>query len=246
MVFERSIFYYYNFTKLINANFMITIISPHIDDAFLSLGGTILKWINNNTPVRIEYVFSISNWTNPNNILGQQYKNNLKDVTKIRKNEELEICKIANHSYTFLDFKYDINIELSKQKVNKQNIINNLKNQISIGSIVFFPLGISHPQHLLVREIGLEFLKAQEYDVKFYEDLPYMAERTSYTEIIDQISQFNFHPIISEIDINKKIEILKLYSSQVSHHWLNVISMYSYSCKESKHYERYWEFNKIK
>jgi hypothetical protein len=102
-------------------------------------------------------------------------------------------------------------------------------------------LGINHVDQVLVRQIGLTLLK-KGYDIILYEDLPYAAlGYFNYEESYNSIIKNNFRPYFMEIDIENKILDLTLYSTQVSDSWLKDIKNYSYSLKENKFYERFWQ-----
>ena len=89
---------------------MKQIISPHIDDAMLSLGGSILNWLKEGEQVRIIDVFSISQAINKDAISvlgGKKYPTDFKSAMKIKKAEEKKIQSIFGLIDTYNEVKKD-------------------------------------------------------------------------------------------------------------------------------------------
>ena len=224
---------------------MKQIISPHIDDAFLSLGGSILNGVKRKEKVKIGYIFTKSVYTNPDPISGEQYGNDENVITGLRKDEEKEINQLLEYDFYFLD--YPDNSLRQKYGMNSENHIkteikNELANKINKNEVCFFPLGLGHVDHHMTREIGIQLVGAG-YKIKFYEDMPYMTWQ-NYLEAYNLIKNNVFFPLVEEyeeIDFQTKLNILNCYRSQVSGRWLSDIAAYSYSPKDNKYYERYWK-----
>jgi len=229
---------------------MIQIISPHIDDAMLSLGGSILNWRNQNKKVKIIYVFTRSNWTNPGAISGLRYPKNIKKITALRKSEEMDIQKIVKADVEFLDIDED---PLRNKWIKKlfgydeKNLINRLKkilkDKIDKKHPCFIPLAVDkwfHNDHLIIRKIGLDLMK-KGYNISFYEDLLYISHDQQKTNKGNFFKDIRLIPKLEEIDINKKMDLLRLYRSQMSIAWLNEVEAYAFSLKDNKNYERYWK-----
>ena len=223
---------------------MLFIISPHIDDAVLSLGGLIQDLTMKNEKVSILYVFTISQWTNPNAISGKKYDKDTISVTEIRKEEESAIAKRLAYDFDFMDF-HDLPLRFTGNSSSEvamiSEIINTIKKRITRDDQVFFPLGLDHHDHIIIHKIGLDLID-EGYQILFYEDLPYAAmgkhdHQKNYTNLI----QKDFEPISIPIDIDVKIDLLKHYGSQMSQTWLNHISTYAYSLHDNKFYERFWK-----
>jgi LmbE family N-acetylglucosaminyl deacetylase len=161
------------------------VISPHIDDAILSLGGCILNWVRNGEKVKIINVFSKAGGINKDSIsvlAGKRYPTDFKSAMKIKKAEEKNIQNILKIEVEFLDWP-DRNINIYSYKGDffyKKSAIERLKNdirrKIDKDSPAFFPLAMgelrTHADHIIARQIGL-FLLKDGYDIRFYEDLPY-------------------------------------------------------------------------
>lgn len=224
---------------------LIQIVSPHIDDAFLSMGGTIINWINQGKDLEIIYPFTLSNWTNPLNISKIIFEKDTEKITKLRKREEKKINENLRYKYIFLDFpdrgiKPDwSDVETAKMKV---DVKERLLLQLNKDATIYFPIGINHFDHILVREIGKELIDEYNYNIHFYEDLPYIAHMSNFQDFYKVIEENSVNPYWEKIDIKSKIEILKNYKSQVEESWLKLINLYSYSPKDNHYYERFWKF----
>jgi len=164
---------------------MKQVISPHIDDAILSLGGCILNWVRNGEKVKIINVFSKASAINKDAIsvrAGKKYPTDFKSAMNVKKAEEKRVQNALKIKAEFLDWP-DRNLNIHKYKgyfFYKKSSIDRLKNhirrKINKDSTIFFPLAMGeirvHADHIIIRQIGL-FLLKDGYDVRFYEDLPY-------------------------------------------------------------------------
>lgn len=223
---------------------MVQIISPHIDDSLLSAGGLVLHLLRKNVQLKMNYVFTVSDWVNPNAIVPNHLPLDAETVTAIRKSEEKVIAERLSYEYSFLDFE-DLPIR-SKLGLH-QNDLHPLIDQITIrleqccedSDLCFFPLGVQHVDHLIISRVGMSLHKRTN-KIIFYEDLPYASEFVHWATEFDKVKSSGLIPYIVEIDIDKKIELLKNYTTQMSSKWLSEIKNYSYSLKDNKYYERFW------
>lgn len=235
---------------------MKQVISPHIDDAIFSLGGSICNWLGAGEEVRIIYIFTRSNWTNPASISGIEYPKDTETVTALRKAEERDLQDILDHDTEFLDWKetglrgrktmlLDLLLHGS-MPVTKNRMTNRireqLKNTLDRNTSCFFPLGLGkwrHPDHVITREIGLSLLM-DGFKVAIYEDLPYCTQVDSGTINGRFFDNIEFTPVYEEIDIENKIRLLEYYQSQMSPKWLTTARDYSFSLRNNRAHERYW------
>jgi len=223
---------------------MIHIVSPHIDDAILSLGGLVMDLINKDKRIHITYLFTVSNWTNPNAISGLTYSKDEAAISQLRKEEEKSIMAELNYACDFLDL-HDLPLRFGNRAVDEQAIIREITKRlhatVTKDDLIFFPLGLDHADHIITHKVGLQFIVAG-YQVIFYEDLPYAAlgnydHKKQYSILKEQ----ELEPVIVDVDIHKKMDLLRHYESQMSQIWLNHIRNYSYSAKDNQYYERYWK-----
>lgn len=220
------------------------IVSPHIDDAMLSMGGTICNWRLTNNDVKIKYIFSISDWCNEEVVLQSEYRKDVEWVTRQRKDEEQSIQREIQHDceyFDFLDCPLRSNFDSPDTVEMVSEITKRLIDSINVSDICIFPLGLQHPDHILVREIGVELLK-DNYSVFFYEDMPYMADSDyDFHDFVISLENLGLTSFCQTIDINKKKSLLSLYRSQVSQSWIRSIVNYSYNPSSNQFYERFWK-----
>lgn len=227
---------------------MIHIISPHIDDAVLSIGGLIEILVSRGEKVKIQYVFTRTNWVNSMALQWQDYKSlDIDFVTKLRKEEERYVAKVLGHDYGFFDF-YDFPIRNSDDISNQENLIQRittvLTESIPISDDIIFPFGQKHPDHKLIGYVAKCFLNLG-YNVFYYEDLPYVARHQhDYQETFYNMKERGYSPQSFEIDVTLKTNVLKCYKSQMSNEWLDTMKSYSYNSLNNSFYERIWLPNK--
>ncbi len=229
---------------------MKIIFSPHIDDAFLSLGGSILDWKEKGENILVVNVFSVSNYT-------QYGIGEAEEVTEERKKEEIKVQKKTGVSSVFLDFPEALlrGYEMQKKEPYYPNKLNKKAEKKWFPQIkevlfsyfkeeeeVYFPLAIgNHVDHLLVREAGRSFLKKKEKKgtVWFYEDIPY-AQRYKLPE--NFIKKMGLNSFKKEIDLSRKVGIVKEYNSQVEEKWIEELREYAKKIYR-KGGERLWNFS---
>ena len=202
-------------------NYFSIYFSPHLDDVVLSCGGILKK--NQKSPQLIVNIFSgeyegLTKWD-----LSCGIKN--KNPILIRKKENRRALGSINTTsvyFNFFDNVFFKDLKRTKRPLSdsikiKSEILKILKENISSLKRVFFPLGISHPDHILIAKIGKEVtkeLKVTETEVYFYEDFPYL-----YNNFKWKASYFlnEFSPIYFRIDkeILTKIKMVISYKSQL-------------------------------
>lgn len=219
-------------------------ISPHIDDALLSVGGLIINLINEKKQVNIKYIFTISNWTNPEAITEKTYVSDPVIISKIRKSEEMGISLVLKYEYDFLDY-LDNPLRRELRKEEQELMIYKLRKQleqlINKNDCYFFPLGLDHPDHILVREMGIDFLK-KGFNILFYEDMPYLTSgKYDKREFYNAITKMGLVPEETFIDFEMKRSLLFKYESQVSHSWIKDMMNYSYNIERNSYVERWWK-----
>jgi LmbE family N-acetylglucosaminyl deacetylase len=222
---------------------MIYIISPHIDDAVLSLGGLIINRTANDKRVTVENIFTVSDWVNPESIkqgVSYQFEDKLAGITAIRKSEEKNVSEKLNYIANFWDL-LDAPLR-GNDDINLSTLVETkIKSFLTKDDTCYFPLGFGHPDHTIARTAGIKLFN-QRFNVFFYEDMPYAAFGDyNYQEQCNFLLNNGLTPGFEEIDIEAKIEALQLYGSQVSYDWLKGIKNYSYNAFENSFFERYWQ-----
>lgn len=209
----------------------IWIISPHIDDAFLSLWWFIL---NENINLEIINIFNITNYT-------INWIFSVDDISNIRKEEDYSIFKSLWVKTTYFNY-LDAIIRIwtnendyinEKYIIEDDSIFNKLKNELvefiinNNYDIIFFPLWLwNHIDHLIVSKIW-KLLQLEGYNIIFYEDV-------AYEESLKDIDQNNMKKEIYNFkNINDKIEKLKNYKTQID---LEIIELV-----KQTYYNKKWE-----
>ncbi len=226
------------------SNYINLILSPHLDDAVLSLGGLISK---ENTHTKIINVFSgipetpvstywdricgFSNSTIAMNTRLQEDKIAL---------SMLGISESSIQYFSYLDYQYrkdnaqhnsteikkQIGLEIERylQKYSKQNIH------------LFVPMNISHTDHRIVRDAIIDVYEEATFDknkfsLYFYQDMPYtfrvflskrlLSPFKQKSSIVDSLCPRDVPPTVREFiklnnrDFSIKEKSIKQYPSQL-------------------------------
>ncbi len=223
------------------------VFSPHVDDAFLSLGGSIRAWRALGHPVYIVDVFSKSPYT-------KNGSGNVVGVTRLRKSEELvnsealgvrvRYCDIPEallRGYKMrwfglfpkqIDWTRDNGVMLRVQKLIQRNV--------RPKAIHYFPLGVGgHVDHVLLREAAKKVLAQKRASSAFYEDVPYVAHYRLPGEFIRELG---LRQRLIQIAVAEKKELVCAYKSQYSWHWL--VDVRKIAERYSPPSERVWELPK--
>ena len=223
------------------------IISPHLDDSMLSLGGWIL--LNQDQQIDIINVFDTA-WS---------CLESLKDsklIYQLNKIENQNIFKKLACDYVYWDFpealsrgystwcqEVDYNKDFEIINLIYEKLIDVLDTQNY--STVFFPMAIEkHTDHCILFDMLNKILTnkkvANKIELGLYEDLPYAF----YVDIDREINNIkNTYKVKQEIiDISnvykKKAAFLKMYKSQITSHDLDCVLKYSKSIVPQKYCER--------
>ena len=201
----------------------IIILSPHFDDAVLSLGGLIAKekskiivatFFTDKPKNKVTtYWDTISGFHNSDQAINDRIMEN---------NNSLMPFNVEIFNFGFLDSQYRDNkdsIELKEKIVlDIEKIIDNLPNKdITIYGPSYFGEIITHPDHKLLHDAFIEVAKNRNSDTSLnffsYEDFPYVERfRKKYWNILQQ--EENIIPL-SENEIKAKIHAIGQYTSQV-------------------------------
>jgi LmbE family N-acetylglucosaminyl deacetylase len=230
--------------------------SPHFDDLAYSNGGLIIKKL---IPMKFALVniFTRSLWA-PN------LKNHCLDSTKIseiRLRENANFCRsvgIRSFSLGFADSSHRGYSEISETPslisddiMHRDNVSDKVYTMIAkflrqaSFDVVFAPLALgNHIDHYIVSR-AIQNIKLSGVQKVFYEDLPYCASLEMSQ--IDQLVSERLHtacPILVDItkEIDRKIENVKIYGSQVCPHDIDAIRFHSKRLLREKlsFHERIW------
>ncbi|HEV2139097.1 MAG TPA: PIG-L family deacetylase [Nitrososphaerales archaeon] len=224
------------------------VVSPHIDDAFLSLGGMLAKEASRKQ--KILNVFTITKFA-PR---GKCPKGDIVCVSKLRKEEELLNCRSVAAEVNFLEF-LDAPIRLQKgldaidfdsEKRTSDGIKEKIRIDLHDSERVFFPLAIGrHIDHVLICKIGLELITEGDNpsNIYFYEDQPYSARKHKAYSLIDpNINMARMRHSFVSISFRKKWKLMTTYQSQFSNRIYREVVVYAKRIRPlGTFYERIWQ-----
>lgn len=211
----------------------IIILSPHFDDAVLSLGGfltqskskavVITLFTKENEKIQKTYWDEISGFNDSSESIKYRTQEN---------KEALDLLGNKIKNYKFNNFQYDENRE-EKKLLNSlieelENITSDTKGETFIYSpMIFDKKNIHvHPDHYILHVAITEIIKKNTNpNIKFfmYEDYPYI-EKSNFS-INDSIKFVNKNSNVkleaeyiqlSELDFKNKIKSMKKYKSQIT------------------------------
>jgi LmbE family N-acetylglucosaminyl deacetylase len=218
-------------------NHLDIIISPHFDDAVLSLGGSMAAFPGSPIMVTVfagmpnpdqkdAYWDKMSGFSDSNEAIAARTKENVNASA-------IYNAKTINLKYQDSQYRSgkDDNIEQSVVRDIENIIKENNKPGVSINIYgpAIFDLSIEHPDHLIAHEALMgankDFSNMKNLRFFMYEDYPY-AEKSAKQgkeSILNTISNkyryldFEEIPVIlSDKDLGKKEEAIKKYSSQIA------------------------------
>jgi len=215
---------------------MLYVISPHIDDAILSIGG-IIAGMKGKRNVTIKYVFSTSNWVNPEIVSTAGMLGNTELVTKQRTLEEANVSSHYHYQTEMMGFlDLPLRGEISFEKI-VVDVQRKLSRSITLNDTCIFPLGLGHPDHLLVSAIGF-YMKSKKFKTLFYEDLPYASSANGAVKKI--VDEHHLEPLDYPIDLDEKLRAIRMYESQVPESWAVMVSKHASSHVPGTFIERLW------
>ena len=175
------------------------IFSPHTDDAIFSLGDHI---IDNDHSFTIASAFAgiPKDWAG--------YRKHIK-----LRQEHDEACSMINAKIINGDLLDDV-----YGKQNEDDLTTWIKDIIVNFDNIYVPLGIHHPDHVLLSDTIFNLMKDFDKTYFLYAELPY---RVLYPKLHkERLKQFESNHILENISINftkHKIEAIKKYNSQVAY-----------------------------
>lgn len=213
------------------------IISPHLDDAVLSLGGFLSLMHSSNC--KVITIFNTA-WSIDGNI--KDWEN----ITKKNLAEEKNAMKKLRCEFGFLNYpeallrgyiNWNDEIDMEKEKNLFKKIIQDLLPEIERYDDIFFPKGIGkHVDHLLTRNIFTEIPKLKN-NIFFYEDIPYSC----YEELQTFDKEMEILIDISKV-IENKTELLNIYKSQLDLDMIIMVQDHSSKIgRKGQNCERIWK-----
>ena len=217
-----------------NKDYALIVLSPHFDDAILSVGGIISEYNSDkfivtffSTPI-IESDY-LTNWDRISGFSRSADARNIRIEENATASELLNANPI-DKDYIDLQYRSTANDSSIIESITKdiENIINyNNYNGVLVLGPSYMGNTITHPDHAIVSEAFVNSANNNTNEnirFYFYEDLPYTQSRFGNTDIsLDRILTgkynglaLNRHEIkISDEAMNMKIDAINLYPSQV-------------------------------
>lgn len=226
------------------------IISPHCDDAALSLGGLILK----KGDFEILDVFSICAWS----VLPQLTEAG--EITRINNNEERLVGSKMSYKLQLMGLPEALlrgypswNSQLDREKDRKimKIVVEIIVNKVERYTEVYFPLGVGrHVDHLLVFEAMLRVKRRNlRGGINYYlfEDMPYAIYYNVETRVKEIQKYCDVNPSLVDIssEIRQKVSLLSTYKSQLTQQDIKSVKDYSRKLVPNNSYhERIWFIRK--
>ena len=207
----------------------VVILSPHMDDAVLSLGQHILKWKKEDKKIKIITMVNSfgENKTIPN--YSKDYVNksgfkNVFDFEKARREEDkmvMEKLKVDYEYWSVIDASFRSNngyFEYPKRKdllsgrlvKSNQKTISNLVlklNKIKARKVLI-PYGVGkHVDHVILKKVGERSRLKNKY---YYFESPYLWEKLNWFKIVKNLFKINSF----FIKVSGKNKLLRMYKSQ--------------------------------
>lgn len=222
------------------------ILSPHLDDALLSMGGSILllkKKFNVST-------FFNTAWTTLSK------KMSVQEITKLNLKEEITVMNALKCQFDFLNYpeallrgykQWNDPLDLKNEKNLISEIKKSITKKIVSSNAIYIPAAIGqHVDHLLVFSIFCDL--CYKLDVYIYEDLPYAYYGDTDNRL--KIIQRNFKTTEILIDITDVISMKKKYLSeyktQLSKDDIENVLNYAKTIKsDGRFYERIWKLSPL-
>lgn len=221
----------------------VLIISTHMDDAFLSLGGSILSW-NHRKKTHVINVFGQDPWHS----LHSKFQAPEKQQNDWRQREERFNARLCNCTIEFWDYvgshsrgnaQWNGAVDWEKEQLLYNDVFSDIQKHIATHQYetVFFPLGVGgHTDHRLVSSVAEALIAENQCasSIYLYEDLPY-ATKEIHWECWQNFTQFNKSIRIESkyLDISKqirkKMNLLQTYSSQLMFYEATDIQYYQQS-----------------
>lgn len=226
------------------------IVSPHSDDAALSMGGhLILDGLN----YKLATVFN----TCPFSENFRAYKLPPAKVTEYNNKEDVFYASIMGADIVFLNqrealeraydspFERKIKISDAKMIAEVQSQLTALTEKANVDTL-YFPLSLgNHIDHIILNLIGRSFTK-NRCNIRFYEDQPY-TEEMSEAELKEQMAEKTKGlRIAQEVDITdileEKMRLAAIYKTQYDRAYLEKLATYARKIGTAgRAIERTWE-----
>ncbi len=246
-------------------------VSPHFDDGVLSCGGTIKHLTDCGHSVTVLTTMGGTNdGVFPKSPILQELHQRWKagdDPLRRRQQEDVLALRSlgANHlHYCLTDCIYRQAEGLAMYATEESlfgevhaldyagSCLRAIRNPLlDQGQAIYLPLAVGHHvDHQIVRDWGLDMLNENRDgpEIRFYAEYPYSNADQAIAQALSRIGKplREFHALLSEPDIQAKVDAIACYRSQISTFWQSLVVMEADVRLSSRHpqaghyLERYW------
>jgi len=221
----------------------LVVLSPHLDDAALSLGGTLLT-LSRSHPIVVWNVFSRSRASRYRTLRGGRI------VEPWRRMEETVASLLLGVSVRFLGFPEAMlrgHRDPRRDAVNATDlqVLQQVRHRLSslltgegVG-VLLVPLGVgSHVDHVLVREAAKGLLSqdgGRSPAVVMYEDLPYVEGTDSFEWLATVGGSCEAMYVDISPAMVRKLLVLRIYRTQVGPNTIRRVQKHATKCWMEKH-----------
>lgn len=219
------------------------IVSPHLDDAYFSLGGMLYN--DRHERQKVVDVFTVSEHEADDFTRGRH------ETTRARKAEEMINGRIIGADTVFLDEldaplrgyqRVKVAPNAKRDRAMIARVEKRLANEIKGCKRVFFPLGIGgHVDHRIVHHMGMRLL-GNNKNFYFYEDLPYAVR---YARPRFDSSEYRARKELMPIQIFDKLSLANTYETQMIPRIPLGIFAHSLRVGRGKFCERVWHVVRV-
>jgi LmbE family N-acetylglucosaminyl deacetylase len=219
------------------ANYSVIYISPHLDDAILSCGGTIHQLTNSGKPVLIVTVMAGNPPAGDLSTFAQSLHKRWRiaaEEVAIRRKEDIDACLELGADWLHWEIpdciyrrstENDEQIYASEESLFGEidptettllDSLSGLMESMPRSDSLFVPLAVGHHvDHQLTRRAAEDRLDGTE--IAYYEEYPYSGSEHRLTAAIDAADQWSSEIIrLKSEDIEARIRAIACYQSQIS------------------------------
>lgn len=210
--------------------------SPHLDDAVLSCGGLITKFVKEKKRILVVTIF---NKVDKSHIVSDVMSNYVEkcgysdplELSKIRGFEDEKVMNrlgVAKKWMNFVEADYRSIYKNQEQMVSEENLN---KEKVLVGKVqigierliennliengeLYFPLGLGkHIDHLILRKVGEKFKNIKVY---FWEDYPYKMYTSNQSQLLRLRDKYCLNRVeeVQEF-LEIKESLIRMYESQI-------------------------------
>lgn len=222
----------------------IAILSPHLDDGVFSCGEYIRKEVLSGNTVTVVTVFSGEAEPEALSEAAKEFHSMCflhdDDAMAIRKQEDRGACEMLGCRYLYLDYpeylyrsdsagrKLCMNLSRmfddgqDEETAFRQQLAARLETLCGEYDLVLAPVGVGgHRDHLMIRDLLLDYAERKQTPVLFYEDVPYLCDLFAEGK---SFSAAGMEPLLISVTAEEwsaKVRASWRYFSQIQAEWRN-------------------------